>query len=341
MPTVSFSGRRPWLRALLLCVLAVQCAAALLSGWLLVLAAGRHRPKFFLGIGQTALQAVIIPGATLIFIGAVSLGAFLAVLGRFRYHRIAAAAAVGLLAAALWTGTAILGEVDRGQLFWVFLVLLGVLALAGMEPVRTVVTRRTLLGCGMLASVLYVVTNLAVANQWNGYHPASQTISELSAIGAPTRALWNALCAPYSLLMIAFSAGVVGSAPANRRLHAAGDLLFAYGLLSMLWPLAPMHLRAVLAAGGATVSDTFHLLLGAITELICLLALGLAGLALGRAFRWYSFATAVALLVFGTLTFLAAPGIAADRPTPFIGIWERIDIAVFLFWVIVLAIRLW
>jgi hypothetical protein len=42
-----------------------------------------------------------------------------------------------------------------------------------------------LLVCGILASLLYVVMTLLVGMLWEGYSAASQTISELSAIGAP------------------------------------------------------------------------------------------------------------------------------------------------------------
>ena len=50
--------------------------------------------------------------------------------------------------------------------------------------------RRGLLVCGVLSSLLYVAMTIFVARQWDGYSSTSQTISELSAIGAPTRSLW-------------------------------------------------------------------------------------------------------------------------------------------------------
>jgi hypothetical protein len=40
------------------------------------------------------------------------------------------------------------------------------------------------------------------------------------------------------------------------------------------------------------------------------------------------------------LTFIEAPGIAANLPTPWIGVWERINLGVFLLWVVVLAVAL-
>ncbi len=84
-----------------------------------------------------------------------------------------------------------------------------------------------------------------------------------------------------------------------------------------------------------------HLALGAITEIIYLLALGFAAAALGKGFRIYSIATFLVLVVFGILTFRDAPAISINEPTPLIGVWERINIGVFLLWVIVLAIVLW
>ena len=200
--------------------------------------------------------------------------------------------------------------------------------------------KRTLLICGILSSVLYVAINIIVPMQWAGYSCASQTPSELSAIGAPTRQLWVWVSAPYTLLVTAFAWGVWKSAGQNRPLRIAGGLMMVYGALGVIWPFAPMHLRETLAAGGATFSDTLHLILGAVTEILYLFALGFAATAFGRKFRIYSIATFVILLFFGVLTFLDAPGIAKNQPTPLIGVWERINIGVFLIWVVVLAIVL-
>jgi phosphotransferase system glucose/maltose/N-acetylglucosamine-specific IIC component len=152
--------------------------------------------------------------------------------------------------------------------------------------------------------------------------------------------MWMILAAPYTLLVIAFGWGVWKSAGNNRRLRTAGGLLLAYSFLGLLWPFAPMHLRENLAAGGATWSDTMHIALGAVTEILYLLALCFAATALGKSFRLYSIITFIVLLLFGTLTFLEAPGVAANEPTPLIGVWERINIGVFLLWVVVLAVVL-
>ena len=109
-------------------------------------------------------------------------------------------------------------------------------------------TRKILLTCGIVSSLLYVAMNVLVPMQWEGFSSASQTVSELSAIGAPTRSLWVPLGVTYTLLVAAFGWGVWASARQNRPLRVAGGLLVAYGVIGLAWP--PMHLREVLAAGG-------------------------------------------------------------------------------------------
>lgn len=210
-----------------------------------------------------------------------------------------------------------------------------------VQPVRRGETLpRALLVGGILSAVLYAAITALVPMRWDGYSSASRTISELSAIGAPTRRLWALLCIPYTLLAIGFGWGVWRSAGRDRPLRVVGGSLLAFGALGLLWPFAPMHLREVLAAGGATSSDTTHIVLGSVSVVLMLLAIGFGAAAFGRSFRLFSIASFAILLVFGVLTFLDAPGVAANRPTPWIGAWERINVGVFLLWEVVLAIAL-
>ena len=64
--------------------------------------------------------------------------------------------------------------------------------------------RTALLLCGVLSSLLYVAMTIVVPMYWESYSSASQTVSELSAIGAPTRSLWVPLGLAYTLLVAAF-----------------------------------------------------------------------------------------------------------------------------------------
>jgi hypothetical protein len=209
---------------------------------------------------------------------------------------------------------------------------------AGRHWASTEGGRRSLLACGILASVLYVAMTLFVGLWWEGYSVFSRVPSELSAIGAPTRLLWMWLGVVYAFLMIAFGWFVWTSAPPNRALRVVGALLIAHTIFGQFWP--PMHQRAVLAAGGGTLTDTLHLVWAAITGIFFMLIVGFGAAALGKRFRVYSIATMVIVLACGMVASTYASRIQADLPTPGVGVWERISIATFMGWIAVLAIAL-
>lgn len=79
--------------------------------------------------------------------------------------------------------------------------------------------RKFLLSCGIVSSMLYMGMNIFVPRLFDGYSPVSQTVSELSAIDAPTRQLWVLLAMLYILLFAAFGWGVWKSASGNRKLR--------------------------------------------------------------------------------------------------------------------------
>lgn len=327
-----------WQRALLLFVLGYEGAGAILGGSLLVAEPNGWLMDMPVEIMHGAFPDFTVPGIILFALGILNTAAFFAVLRKTRFDWIAAVAASGAMIIWFWIEIAILLELHWLHAMWGLPVVAGFFAALPMVPAHY--RQKTLLCCGILSSVLYVAINVIVPLQWEGYSLASRVPSELSAIGAPTRALWSVLATPYTFLILAFAWGVWKAAGHNRRLRIAGGLLIAYGALGFLWPLAPMHLRETLAAGGATFSDTVHLALGATNEIIYLLALGFMAAALGRGFRLYSVLTFLLLSIFGVLTFLEAPGIARNEPTPLIGVWERINIGLFLLWVAVLAVVL-
>jgi Protein of unknown function (DUF998) len=198
--------------------------------------------------------------------------------------------------------------------------------------------RKVLLASGIAASLLYI--GMIVAIRYEGYNPISQVPSELTAIGAPTRALWAWLGWVYMALTLAFGWGVWKSAGTNRALRVVGVLLLLSGLLGLLWPFAAMHQREVLAAGGGTFGDTLHRILGIATVLLFVVTVGFGAAAFGPRFRFYSIATLVVAFAFGMLTGLASPRLAANLPTPYIGLWERISIAAYMVWLVVLALTL-
>jgi NADH:ubiquinone oxidoreductase subunit H len=61
---------------------------------------------------------------------------------------------------------------------------------------------------------------------------------------------------------------------------------------------------------------------------------------LGKRFRYYTYASIVVILVFGIWTSFQIPQMAANEPTPWMGLKERINIYAIMLWVAVLALGL-
>ncbi len=203
---------------------------------------------------------------------------------------------------------------------------------------QTNLRQRVLLSCGMAAAVLYVAMTLCVGRLWPSYSVTSQTISELSAIGAPTRPLWLWLAAVYALLFIAFAWIVWASAPPNTALRVAGALLLIQGVFGLFWP--PMHQRVALAAGGATLTDSLHILWTIVTSVLFMGAMGFGAAAFGTRFRVYSIVTTAIVFASGAWTGTYAARLQADLPTPGAGVWERVNTTAFMVWIAVLATTL-
>lgn len=203
------------------------------------------------------------------------------------------------------------------------------------EPVSSHTTlERLLLVCGLLAPLLYIAMNVLVPLTWDGYSTASQTISELSAIDAPTRPLWVPLGVAYTLLIAVFGWGVWKTAGGSRALQVVGALLIVQGLFGYFWP--PMHLRGA----GFTLTDTLHIVWTMVVLCLMLVSMGFAATVLGKRFRLYTLATVAVWLVFGTLTGMESPRVAANLPTPWIGVWERINAGAYMLWLMMLSLRL-
>jgi len=201
---------------------------------------------------------------------------------------------------------------------------------------RHLMVRKALLVCGIVSSLLYVIATIVGAMRWEGYNSISQTVSELSAIDAPSRPFVIPLFLTYSVLVIAFGLGVWASSREKRALRVMAGLLIVYGVVCLLGPFTPMHLRGV----EPTLTDTLHLIGAAVDVLLIFLIIGFGTNAFGKRFRLYSIGTMLVLLVVGALAGSDGPRVAANLPTPWAGVTERINIFGFMLWVAVLAIAL-
>lgn len=201
--------------------------------------------------------------------------------------------------------------------------------------------RQVLLACGILSSLLYVATDVLGGMRYEAYSFTSQAISELAAIGAPSKPFVDPFFIAYDLLALAFGIGVFLAAGGHRALRITATMLMAYGAIGFAVSFAgptffAMHQRGA----GSLAGDAPHIILTGVLVFLLLLAMGFGTLALGKRFRVYSFATVLIVIGFGVLTSTFAARLAAGQPTPGMGIVERIDVYSALLWLAVLGIAL-
>lgn len=191
---------------------------------------------------------------------------------------------------------------------------------------------------GVVAPLWYIAINVFVAYRYPGYDAMSQVVSELSAIGAPTRSLWVFLSSIYSAALLVFCWGVWKMSKTSPRLRIVAILLLVSTMIGLFWP--PMNRREVLAAGGGGLTDTLHIVFTVAWSVLAFMIMGFAAAALQLRFRLYTIATAVIMIIFGWLTASGAGNLQTGRPTPDMGLWERVNIGVFMIWMFVFALTL-
>jgi len=196
--------------------------------------------------------------------------------------------------------------------------------------------RGVLLSCGFVSTLLYAAGDVYRGKRYPGYSFASQTISELSAIGAPSPRLSLGLGVAYDALLVAFGFGVLRSAGGRRARRIVGGLLVAFGIASLGWFFAPMQQRGAEMA----LTDVMHIALSIMSMIFFFALLGFGASAFGARFRLYSIATILAVLVFGILTYAGGVRLAANHPTPWLGLYERIMLYAFMLWIAALAVAL-
>jgi hypothetical protein len=163
----------------------------------------------------------------------------------------------------------------------------------------------------------------------------------LFAIGAPSKAVVVPLLVAYNFLLYGFGVGVRQSAGLRRARRVASVGMIGKEVFGMVVTLFfPMHTRAVLAAGGGTLTDEMHRDLTLAGTLFMLTALVAGATAFGKRFRLYTIATILLFVAGGIASFGDAPRMAANLPTPWQGVTERILAYGYMLWVALLAIGL-
>jgi hypothetical protein len=198
--------------------------------------------------------------------------------------------------------------------------------------------KKILLSCGILSSLLYVGVVITAPFFWENYDRTSQSVSELFAIGAPSTAFVVPFFNLYALLIYAFGAGVWLSAGTKRSLKIAAALIIAKEVLGLIGTVfGPMHLRGA----GTGPTDTVHAVVTGIGVLLCMFpAIGFAAASFGKGFRVYSISTMGVFLVCGVSAGMQGTNVAANLPTPYLGVLERVNIYTYMLWIVLLSITI-
>ena len=194
--------------------------------------------------------------------------------------------------------------------------------------------RRILLLCGVLSPLVDAVADTLAGLHWEGYSFRDQAISELGAIGAPSRSLFSAFLIPTYLFLIAFGVGVWQAAKGRRRIQVTAGLLVGLGILALtVGQFVPMRTRGTEQG----LTGSLHLIEGGVAMLMVFGAMGFAATAFSRRFHVYTIATIAVVLVFGAWSGIEAPRIKAGLATPWLGVKERIFWYAYQLWFMVLA----
>ncbi len=215
------------------------------------------------------------------------------------------------------------------------------------EPLHRAVERhptltRVLLTCGVVGPLWWVVWDVVGSLRYPGYSYRDQTISELSAQGAPTRIFMLVLSGiPFAALLTAFGVGIWIAAGARRAGRITGAVVVAEAVWGFVGGIAfPMVTREVMAAHQDTLRNQMHQWYGIGMPILFLLAIGFGSRLLGRRFRYFSYGAVLAMLVSGLLMGQQVSAMAVDEPTPWMGIEERVTAYLPMLWYAVLAVGL-
>ena len=207
-------------------------------------------------------------------------------------------------------------------------------------PVARVTPRTALLACGLLSSLVYIAADIIGGLSYDGYSFASQAISELGAIGAPSAPIMLPLLIAYNVLMLAFGLAVLRERGRGRALTISAAALATYAAIGLSTLAFPTYFRMQQRGVGNLSTDAPHIILTGLLVALLLTAIGSGAFAFGRRFRVYSLVTLAVVIGTSALTVPFATRLAAGEPTTGLGILERIDVYASVLWPGVLAIAL-
>lgn len=206
--------------------------------------------------------------------------------------------------------------------------------MVGSAGARRMIVQKVLLICGILTALIWMGTDILAALRYPGYNYPFQAISDLSAVGAPTRSFLILMLNIFNVLKIGFGLGVWMAAGRKRTLRIAAGLLLAWGITDLIGNFFPLHPDEPLGS----IANVMHsIFAGGFTVLLMLLSIGFGAYANGKWFRIYSYGTLLALLLSGAVMAL---WVSVSLPRQWFGLLERINAYGDMVWMMALAVVL-
>jgi hypothetical protein len=319
-----------WQRIILLFVLGYEGLGGIIGGFFLIIQPDGHLMQMPVEIMHGTFSNFLFPGILLSILGLLNVFAFIQVFQRNINDWMYACLANGSFYIWFIVEIIILRELHILHLLWGLPVLFGCMMSIPLAIIKNEKKsiQHSLIYCGLISCLWYIAINVIVPVYYEGYSLKTLTVSELSAIAAPTRILWVLLVSIYPLLFGAFGWAVIKISGDNSRLRLIGVFIIAYCMFNFYWP--PMHMRGE----GPTFTDLFHIVWASVTVFLMITMMIIGMFALDKRFMIFTIVSLLLLIVFGALTFSESSNIPINEPTPFIGIWERINIGIFMIWVI-------
>lgn len=191
---------------------------------------------------------------------------------------------------------------------------------------------------GMIGAIIYVLHVVIGGFLWKGYNHLMQPISDLTAAGAPDKALLSIFTLIYGICSIIFAicsiAYVRGFVPGIAK---AGLVVFlAMHIVSITYGLFPEDLPG----SGVTFTGTMHIVVTILIVPLTILAPFLVGFGLKKVEGFKGFG--IYSIVTGIIIFIAGGTSAMffAQHLPYFGLVERINIGTLQLWMFLLSLKL-
>ena len=191
---------------------------------------------------------------------------------------------------------------------------------------------------GMIGSLLYLLHVVLGGILWKGYNHLMQPISDLTAGGAPDRALLSVITLLYGICSILFAVSALAYVKnLVPKLVRAGLMVFlAMHIVSITYGVFPQDLPG----SAVTFTGTMHIVVTFLIVPLTILAPFLIGFGLRKVSEFKSFGTYS--VITGVIIFIAGGTTAVffANKLPYFGLVERINIGTLQLWMFLLSMKL-